>query len=45
MSSFDEEGLEGADDEEWGDAVEREDIGPSSVPSRVQMDLPQRTSS
>ncbi len=28
MSSFDEEGLEGADDEEWGDAVEREDIGP-----------------
>ena len=28
MSSFDEQGLEGADDEEWGDAVEREDIGP-----------------
>jgi hypothetical protein len=28
MSSFDEEGLEGADGEEWGDAVEREDIGP-----------------
>ncbi len=28
MCSFDEEGLEGADNEEWDDGVEHEDIGP-----------------
>ncbi len=28
MRSFDEEGLERTDDEEWGDRVECENVGP-----------------
>ncbi len=28
MRSFDEEGLEGADDEEWSDGIQCEDIHP-----------------
>ncbi len=36
VRSFDEEGLEGADDEEWSDGIQCEDIHPVLYPSRVR---------